>query len=171
MQILKGLLGRRIRRSSIADRFKRPTAGEWTIHRYHSHDLIEDSVFVTVLSLVIGRVILILTLDGAIGQVTTQDQVTIPGPVTFADQVTTLDQVTFAGRVTTQGLATAHDGVRRMMITFRGSHRALFCFRQCPMVVLHLRMVDIECQDIQDIAWLQASKWLAYFSPYGLKVT
>lgn len=115
-------------------------------------------MYATVLSSVIGQVILILTLDGATGQVittdqvTTQDQVTIPGPVTFAGQVTTLGQATFAGRVTTRGLATVQDGVRQTMIMSRGSHQAQFYFHQCPMVDLHPRMVDIECQDIQDIA-------------------
>lgn len=158
MQILRGLLGRRIHLSSIADHFKLLTAGEWMILQYHSHDSIEGSVYATVLSSVIGQVILILTSDGVTGQVitadqvTTQGQVTIPGPVTFAGQVTTLGQATFAGRVTTRGLATAHDGDHQTMIMFRGSHQALFYFHQCPMVVLHHRMVDIECQEIQDIA-------------------
>lgn len=159
MQILRGLQGRRIHLSSIADHFRQPTAGEWTmILRYHSPGSIEDSVYATVLSSVIGQVILTLTSDGVTGQVitvdqvTSQDQVTIPGPATFAGQVTTLGQATFAGRVTTRGLATAHDGVHQTMIMFHGSHQALFYFHQCPMVVLHPRMVDTECQDIQDIA-------------------
>lgn len=102
--------------------------------------------------------ILILILDGdtgqvtTVGQVTTQDQVTTQGLATFAGQVTTLGRATFAGRVTIPGLVTAQDGARQMTITFRGSHQALFYSHQCPMVDPHPRMVDIECQDIQDIA-------------------
>lgn len=171
MQILRGLLDRRIHLSSIVDRSKRLTAGEWImILQFHSHDLTGDLVYATVLSSVIGQVILILILERATGQVitagqvTTQDQVTIPGQVTFAGQVTTqgqvtfagqvtiLGQATFAGRVTTRGQAIVQDGAPQMMIMFRGNLRAQCYFHQCPMVDLHLRMVDIECQDIQDIA-------------------